>query len=212
MSVLGPQEFLLVTLPGTAKTSRFCSRAQRDVILVPLYSAASTTSTPIEMPLMMRLRMGKFCGAAKVFMGNSEIRAPPRASICSVIRRIFLGINNVHASAENGHRLPFRIDGAAVGCGVDAASQAAENDQSTVGQIAGQALCHPQSVGRGMASAHDRDSRLANRVHIAAYIKDERRIVNLLQLRRDRSESSRQTTETPAAATRPISSCASSID
>jgi hypothetical protein len=42
---------------------------------VPLYSAASMTNTPTEIPLMMRLRMGKFCGAAKVFMGNSEINA-----------------------------------------------------------------------------------------------------------------------------------------
>src|SRR5208337_3289173 len=76
MSVFGPQEFLFVTLPGTAKTSRFCSTAQRAVILVPLYSAASTTSTPSEIPLMMRLRMGKFCGAAKVPRGNSEMTAP----------------------------------------------------------------------------------------------------------------------------------------
>jgi hypothetical protein len=57
--VFGRHEFLLVTLPGTAKTSRFCSRAQREVIRVPLYSAASITSTPTEIPLMMRLRTGK---------------------------------------------------------------------------------------------------------------------------------------------------------
>jgi|HubBroStandDraft_6_1064221.scaffolds.fasta_scaffold483432_2 hypothetical protein len=49
---------------------------------VPLYSAASTTSTPADMPLMIRLRMGKFCGAGKVPTGNSEIRAPrePRSA------------------------------------------------------------------------------------------------------------------------------------
>jgi hypothetical protein len=46
MRVMGPQEFVLVTLPGTAKTSRFCSSAQPAVMRVPLYSAASTTSTP----------------------------------------------------------------------------------------------------------------------------------------------------------------------
>jgi hypothetical protein len=60
--VFGPCEFLLVTLPGTARTSRFHSRAQREVIRVPLDSAASTTSTPIEMPLMMRLRMENSAG------------------------------------------------------------------------------------------------------------------------------------------------------
>jgi hypothetical protein len=35
------------------------------------------TKTPIEIPPMMRLRMGKFCGAANVFKGNSETTAPP---------------------------------------------------------------------------------------------------------------------------------------
>ncbi len=151
---------------------------------MPLYSAASTTSTPIEMPLMMRLRMGKFCGAAKVFMGNSEISAPPGARICSVIRRVFLGIDNVHAGAEDGHRLAFGVDGAAMRGRVHAAGQAAENDQAAGGEIARQTLRHSQSVGRGMASAHHRDARLGDRFHISAYIKNQRRIVDLLQLRR----------------------------
>jgi hypothetical protein len=42
ISVFGPQEFLFVTLPGTAKTSRVCSSPQPAVIRVPEYSAAST--------------------------------------------------------------------------------------------------------------------------------------------------------------------------
>ena len=70
-----------MTFPGTAKTSRFCSSAQRAVIRVLLYSAASTTSTPKDIPLMIRLRIGKFCGAANVAKGNSEINAPPILSI-----------------------------------------------------------------------------------------------------------------------------------
>jgi len=53
------------------------------VMRVPEYSAASTTSTPIAIPLMLRLRIGKFCGAGKVLTGNSEINAPPDATICS---------------------------------------------------------------------------------------------------------------------------------
>ena len=64
-------------LPGTANTSRFCSRAHLAVMRVPLYSAASTTSTPIDIPLMILFRIGKFCGAANVPIGNSETRAPP---------------------------------------------------------------------------------------------------------------------------------------
>ena len=35
-----------------------------------------------------------------------------------------------------------------------------------------------------MASAHHRDSGLSDRVHISPYIKDERRIVDLFELRR----------------------------
>src|SRR5207249_9082588 len=47
MSVFGPQEFLFGTFPSTAKTSRFCTSAQRELMREPLYSAASTTRTPI---------------------------------------------------------------------------------------------------------------------------------------------------------------------
>jgi hypothetical protein len=42
-----------VTLPGTANTSQFCSKAQRAVMRVPLYSPAYTTSTPADSPLKM---------------------------------------------------------------------------------------------------------------------------------------------------------------
>jgi len=31
----------------------------------------------IEIPVMMRLRMGKLCGAARVFKGNSQTTALP---------------------------------------------------------------------------------------------------------------------------------------
>ena len=46
-------------LPGTAKTSRPCSPANRAVISEPERSAASTTTTPSEMPEIRRLRRGK---------------------------------------------------------------------------------------------------------------------------------------------------------
>ena len=84
INVLGPQESLLVTLPGTARTSRPCSSAQRAVTRVPLNSPASSTSTPIDRPLMIRLRIGKFCGAGKVPSGNSLTMAPPESRIWSL--------------------------------------------------------------------------------------------------------------------------------
>ena len=49
-----------VIRPGTAKTSRPCSRASRAVMDAPLRSPASTTSTPRERPLMTRFLKGKF--------------------------------------------------------------------------------------------------------------------------------------------------------
>ena len=44
MRLFRPQEFLLVRLPGTAKTSRFCSSTMRAVIRALEYSAARTAS------------------------------------------------------------------------------------------------------------------------------------------------------------------------
>ena len=51
---------MLVGEPGTAKTSRCCSRAIRAVIAEPECCAPSTTSTPTLIPAIMRLRIGKF--------------------------------------------------------------------------------------------------------------------------------------------------------
>ncbi len=45
--------------PGKAKTSRPCSSAQRAVTSEPLRKAASTTSTPLLRPLIMRFLRGK---------------------------------------------------------------------------------------------------------------------------------------------------------
>ena len=45
--------------PGTANTSRPCSAAMRAVISDPERRAASTTTTPSEVPEISRLRRGK---------------------------------------------------------------------------------------------------------------------------------------------------------
>ncbi len=44
---------------GNPITSRFCSSAVPTVMSEPLLTPASTTMTPDDSPLMMRLRMGK---------------------------------------------------------------------------------------------------------------------------------------------------------
>ena len=63
-------------LPGTAKTSRFCSNANAAVIFAPLFFRASVTTMHLDRPLIMRLRMGKFLARGFTPRGNSETRAP----------------------------------------------------------------------------------------------------------------------------------------
>ena len=62
--------------PGTANTSRPCSRAQEAVIKEPLRSDASTTTTPWVSPLITRLRRGKWCRPGAAPRGNSLTQAP----------------------------------------------------------------------------------------------------------------------------------------
>src|SRR5262249_2301919 len=52
-------EAAYLRLPGTANTSRPCSPAKRAVISEPERSAASTTTTPSEIPEITRLQRGK---------------------------------------------------------------------------------------------------------------------------------------------------------
>jgi hypothetical protein len=82
--------------------------------------------------------------------------------------------------AEHSHRFAFCVHGAAMRRSIHAASQAAENDQAAVREIARQPLGHAQSVRCGMARAYDGNPRLGYGIHISAHIKVERRIVDLL--------------------------------
>ena len=71
-------------LPGTANTSRPCSRAQLTVIIAPDFFAPSTSSVPWDSPLMMRFRAGKLRGRGWVPGMYSEITAPPLSNICAI--------------------------------------------------------------------------------------------------------------------------------
>lgn len=62
--------------PGTANTSRPCSRARRDVISDPDFRAASTTSTPWESPEIRRFRAGKCRAVGRVPTGCSDTTTP----------------------------------------------------------------------------------------------------------------------------------------
>jgi len=63
-------------LPGTANTSLPCSNASEAVMREPLCFVASTTTTPLLKPLMIRFLMGKFLGSGGLPIGNSVITTP----------------------------------------------------------------------------------------------------------------------------------------
>ena len=71
-----PAQVGMSIFPGTANTSRPCSRASLAVISAPLRSGASTTSTPQLRPLMIRFRLGKVHFAAG-WPGANSLRMQP---------------------------------------------------------------------------------------------------------------------------------------
>ena len=72
--------------PGTKKHSRPCSNAQPAVIRAPLRRPASTTTVASDIPLTRRLRRGKAPRVGTVSGSNSEITAPPPATMASARR------------------------------------------------------------------------------------------------------------------------------
>src|SRR3989344_9353248 len=91
MRWLGPDEAEEKIGPGTAKTSRPCSRAKRAVIRAPERSRASTTTTPFERPEIIRFRRGKFFFLAGGPGGFSESTSPPSFFIRSARGTFFPG-------------------------------------------------------------------------------------------------------------------------
>lgn len=76
--------------PGITKTSLPCSKAKSTVIIVPLFGLASTTKTPLQIPLIILFRAGKLFLSGLVPSGYSEIIAPP-VLIISFASFIFSG-------------------------------------------------------------------------------------------------------------------------
>ena len=90
ISLSGPLLILLYIFPGTAITSRPCSKAISAVISAPLLSPASTIKTILDNPLIMRLRTGNLHALGGVPNGNSLITAP-FCTISSMIRAFSRG-------------------------------------------------------------------------------------------------------------------------
>jgi len=146
------------------------------------YSAVSTTRTPIDIPPRMRLRRGKFCGAANAPSGNSEIHAPPRARICSESREFFPGINHIHARAKHGDSFGFCRDRAALAGRFDAPRRAPDHGQPLRRQIARRPLGPIRN--RRMARSHHSDAGLGHHFGVAAHAENEWRIVDFSPARR----------------------------
>ena len=118
-----------------AYTSRPCSAASRAVISEPLAGLASTTSTPSESPLMMRLRRGKFAGSGGLSSGSSETSAPPP----STMRRASLvaaRIEPAQAGAEDCHGRAANLQRALVGGAIDSQGQPAGDGEAALRQAA----------------------------------------------------------------------------
>ena len=69
--MFGANESGLVTRPGTANTSRLTAKAWSAVIIDPLPSAPSTTTTARASAATIRFRAGKRKGSARVPGGYS---------------------------------------------------------------------------------------------------------------------------------------------
>ena len=76
ISALQPDARASIGWPGTAITSRPWSSAWRAVIRLPDLCAASTTTTALARPEMMRLRSGKCRAIGSIPGGCSDTSAP----------------------------------------------------------------------------------------------------------------------------------------
>ena len=142
--------------PGTANTSRPCSAARRAVISVPERRAASTMTTPSEMPEMIRLRRGKSWARGSK-PGGCSVTSSPLADLRAAARR---------ARADRSMSMPPASTAtvplsSAASCAarVDAAGKARDDD------VAGARRSRRRTCGRAsgrrpsLARADDGDDR-----------------------------------------------------
>jgi len=152
----------------------------------PLRSAASTTITPSDMPLMMRLRCGNVpakgdeCGQGRrVRRLLADERAVGDDHFCQLV--VFGRIDVHHAAGEDAERSSARLQRPAMRGRVDPAGQAADNRQSGASETGGEALGLPQSIVRAVPRAHDADRQGIGRFDCAADEEQARRIGDFAQ-------------------------------
>ena len=77
-------------------------QGERLVMRVPLNSPASTTRTPRDRPLMMRLRKGKLCGLGPVAEGKFADQGAAQFEDLLGELAVFARIDDIDAGAEDG--------------------------------------------------------------------------------------------------------------
>ena len=109
--------------------------AWRAVISAPLFVSASTTSTPRDIPLTIRLRRGKLSFSGGVPSGYSLSTARAEFDLLEQ-RRIFRRVGDVDAAPQHRDRPPVRgaTSRPAVGGGVDSACSSADHRNSRAAQ------------------------------------------------------------------------------
>ena len=91
ISRLQPCDVARARSPGTATTSRPWARARFAVMSAPLRTAASTTISTPDNPLMIRFRCGNRHGSGAAPGPNSDTIAPPPSRIRSASARLDFG-------------------------------------------------------------------------------------------------------------------------
>src|SRR5260370_13978400 len=92
---------------------------------------------------------------------------------------VFFGIADVNARPENPNGAAMGIHRSLMPYGVDAAGQAADDDQSAGCKVMAEPLGHLCAVKRRATRAHDADAGQVQNLWIASDIKQDRRGVNL---------------------------------
>ena len=97
------------------------------------------------------------------------------------------GIVAVDAAAEHGDRDPARLEGAAMGLGVDAPCHPADDDETVRRELAAEAPCHLPTVRRARPRADDGHRRPREQLELGGPAQEEprRRVVNRMQERRE---------------------------
>src|SRR5580658_1515319 len=145
--------------------------ARRAVIREPEDCAPSTTTTPTDIPEMMRFRIGKFCGPGNVSIANAEM-IEARFHLGKDLL-VLLGISHVDPANQDANCRPGeRTQRPLMSAGINAARQPADDYQTPMSQIPGQFLRHliPE---RGRTTRPDDGNQVANKkFNVSAHIQE----------------------------------------